>query len=100
MQFDGKHSSAISEVKLAKPHLDPNQLENIIQVDMFENCRKTITAEDVEHVKTSQGQFEWKRLGKYLTYDASRYNTQADLIVPDEHIAIRKVLFKSERGEL
>ena len=98
MAFQDHHPTAASDLIAARPKLDPAKLENKLMVDVFENCRKTISASDVVHVKESQGKFDWTRLGKYLAYDPSAYQSEADLAVSEEHLQIRKALMKAERA--
>lgn len=94
--FQQFHPTAEADLIKANPHLNAKKLKDKLQVDVFETCRKEITESDTEHVKNSQGNFDWSRLRKYLHFDLNKYQSESDLEIPLEHLKMRKALMLAE----
>lgn len=94
--FKDFYPTAEMDLIKANPHLNARKLKDKLQVDVFESCRKEISESDTDHVKTSQGNFSWTRLRKYLHYDPHKYSSEADLEIPYEHLRMRKAIMLAE----
>mmetsp|Transcript_11902 Transcript_11902/g.1788 ORF Transcript_11902/g.1788 Transcript_11902/m.1788 type:complete len:113 (+) Transcript_11902:54-392(+) len=79
----------VGKIVMDKPHLDSDKLKEKIYTDVFENCYKKITKEDMHKFRVKVDPKAHKEHLEYMDLDPNNYNTEEDLIVPQSHIRFR-----------
>jgi len=81
-----------------QPSLDSKNLENKLLSDVIDFCVERISEDQVTQVKESRGNYSWEQYKSLLVLDSSKYTSEEDLVVSENHKQLRKALLQAEKG--
>lgn len=84
----------ILNISKLSSELSHDKVREKVISDLFDQCVKNISKEEIDIIKYSMGKYSYKNYSHLYNLDPENYKTEQDLVISDEHRKFRKLISK------